>query len=165
MNPLLTPRDWQIEATARAAKLSGTPDGRQALVEARRYEMLAEEIERLRPWYDAMDEAMVTAYLGIADPQANPRDVLHKIIDWHTMVALDPAVSKDAQDLIDLGRNTERPKDHEIAQLVNALVVIARLYGNAQQLRDRISAIVVPAIKGSFPKSIVNAYAPRVEAP
>lgn len=46
-NKLLTPRDWQAEATIRAAKLAGTPEGAAALVEARRYGMLADELDRL----------------------------------------------------------------------------------------------------------------------
>lgn len=45
---LLTPRDWQAEATVRAAKLTGTPEGERALVEAKRYGMLADELDRLR---------------------------------------------------------------------------------------------------------------------
>lgn len=45
---VLTPRDWQIEATSRAAKLVGTPEGELALVEARRYGALADESERMR---------------------------------------------------------------------------------------------------------------------
>lgn len=45
---LLTPRDWQAEATVRAAKLAGSPEGALALVEAKRYGALAEQIERLR---------------------------------------------------------------------------------------------------------------------
>lgn len=45
---LLTPRDWQAEALVRAARLTGTPEGRLALVEARRYAALADEIEHLQ---------------------------------------------------------------------------------------------------------------------
>lgn len=45
---LLTPRDWQAEAIAFAADNLGTPEGRRALVEAKRYGALADEIERLQ---------------------------------------------------------------------------------------------------------------------
>lgn len=45
---LLTPRDWQAEAIVRAAKLTGTPEGDIALVEAKRYAALADRIDRLR---------------------------------------------------------------------------------------------------------------------
>lgn len=39
-------------------------------------------------------------------------------------------------------------KDHEIAQLVNALRDCAVEYHDAQQLRERIAALVVPALRG-----------------
>ena len=47
-SPLLTPRSWQIEAMVRAAKLTGSHEGELALVEARRYGALADQIEKLR---------------------------------------------------------------------------------------------------------------------
>jgi hypothetical protein len=42
-------------------------------------------------------------------------------------------------------------KDHEIAQLVNELVEVAKTYWHTQQLRERISRLVVPAIKKANP--------------
>lgn len=39
-------------------------------------------------------------------------------------------------------------KDHEIAQLVNELTAAARAYSTTQQLRERIAALVVPALRG-----------------
>lgn len=48
MNPLLTPRDWQAQAQREAQELLGTPEGAAKLVEAKRYGVLADEIERLR---------------------------------------------------------------------------------------------------------------------
>ena len=51
-------------------------------------------------------------------------------------------------------------KDHQIAQTVNALATLARDYGQTQQLRERISQLIVPILKGEgFPRSVVNAYA------
>lgn len=38
-------------------------------------------------------------------------------------------------------------KDHEIAKLVNDLTAVAREYGQTQQLRDRISQLVVTALR------------------
>lgn len=65
-NHLLTPRDWQAEATVRAAKLTGSPEGALALVEAKRYGMLADEIERLRADDAASGLRRVVASLGEA---------------------------------------------------------------------------------------------------
>lgn len=44
---LLTPRAWQMEAMVRAAKLTGSPEGELALVEAKRYGLMADELERI----------------------------------------------------------------------------------------------------------------------
>lgn len=41
-------------------------------------------------------------------------------------------------------------KDHEIAALVNALRDIAIKYHGAQQLREQIAAVVVPALRGAL---------------
>jgi hypothetical protein len=45
-------------------------------------------------------------------------------------------------------------KDHEIAQTVNQLRDIAREYGQTQQLRERIAAVVVPLLSGRQPAAI-----------
>lgn len=37
--------------------------------------------------------------------------------------------------------------DHEIAELVNELRDIAQVYGNTQQLRQRIAYCIVPILK------------------
>jgi hypothetical protein len=47
MSRLLTPRDWQAQAQREANELLGTPEGAAKLVEAKRYGMLADELERL----------------------------------------------------------------------------------------------------------------------
>jgi hypothetical protein len=61
---------------------------------------------------------------------------------------------------------SEQLKDHQITQTVNALTAIARDYGHAQQLRERIAQIIVPILKGQgFPRSIVSAYAPPPSTP
>ena len=41
-------------------------------------------------------------------------------------------------------------KDHEIAKLVNTLTEIAKVYGQTQQLRSRISVAVTDAINKSL---------------
>ena len=59
MNGLLTPRAWQQIAQQKALELAGTPEAAEKLAEAKRYGMLADEIERLnaqRAW-NAIDYA------------------------------------------------------------------------------------------------------------
>lgn len=44
---LIRPRDWQLIAQREAAALLGTPEGAAKLAEAKRYEVLADKIDRL----------------------------------------------------------------------------------------------------------------------
>lgn len=48
-------------------------------------------------------------------------------------------------------------KDHEIAALVNTLTDIAQRYGQMQQLRERISHEVVPAIRKARKDALLEA--------
>ena len=50
---LITPRDWQAEALAFAARELGTPEGRRAMIETNRYGALADQVESLRRERDA----------------------------------------------------------------------------------------------------------------
>src|SRR5690606_20156782 len=50
----------------------------------------------------AIDEALVVRHLGVVSGDA--RNDLNRIICWDVAAALDPAVSSDAQALIDRGR-------------------------------------------------------------
>lgn len=61
---------------------------------------IAAELER-NPWRMAIDDALVTAHLGVATD--DPYDDLNLLLDWHHDIWLDPAVSSDAQALIDRG--------------------------------------------------------------
>ncbi len=59
LHNLITPRDWQAEALAFAARELGTPEGRRALIEARRYGALADQVEALRRGLTAANDAML----------------------------------------------------------------------------------------------------------
>lgn len=53
--------------------------------------VLLAEIERMRPYFDAIDdEAVVTFTLN---KQYSPREQLAAIIEWHIQVATDPSVN------------------------------------------------------------------------
>ena len=54
---LLTPRDWQAEAVAHAARECGTPEGRRALAEAARYGALADRLAELQAEIERITEA------------------------------------------------------------------------------------------------------------
>ena len=64
VNRLLTPRDWQAMAQREASELLGTPEGAAKLAEAKRYGLLADEIERLRELAEAV---LRTSYESTSD--------------------------------------------------------------------------------------------------
>jgi pyruvate/2-oxoglutarate dehydrogenase complex dihydrolipoamide acyltransferase (E2) component len=53
-------------------------------------------------WREAIDEAMVTAHIGVAE--GDPYDCLNRLLEWHHDIWLDPAVCSEAQALIDKGK-------------------------------------------------------------
>lgn len=55
------------------------------------------------PWRDVIDNELVSLHLDTADSFPDARSALQAVIDWHVKIALDPAVSSDAQALIDRG--------------------------------------------------------------
>lgn len=68
MNDLITPRDWQHIAQQQAIELLGTPEADAKQAEAKRYGMLADEIDRLRDGYkrirDSSDSEMMDGDLA-----------------------------------------------------------------------------------------------------
>lgn len=59
------------------------------------------EVNELFTWKDAIDEACALDFI----PVTTPKETLANLIAWNVKQALDPAISKDANDLIERGRN------------------------------------------------------------
>ena len=57
-----------------------------------------------RGWREAVHDELVTTWTLSAENKDDPRKALQDIINWHVRVALDPAVSSDAQALIERGK-------------------------------------------------------------
>jgi len=55
-------------------------------------------------WRTAIEDELICAHIGTADSFSDAQSALKSLIDWHVSVSLDPAVSSDAQALIDRGR-------------------------------------------------------------
>jgi hypothetical protein len=73
------------------------PDARVALVD----DLLA---RAENPWKDAIIDALVVDCIYRKGHEDDPRGALQELITWDTKMALDPAVSKEARDLIERGR-------------------------------------------------------------
>jgi hypothetical protein len=64
-----------------------------------RFAALVADAEREK-WIKALDAEMVSCHLGVFNSGDDPRAALAKLLAWHQDVALDPAVSSGAQNLI-----------------------------------------------------------------
>jgi hypothetical protein len=69
-----------------------------------------QERAKSNPWRDAIDDALVCAGLDCTSPDDSPRDAIYRLVQWQVQIALDPAVSGEAQALIDRGAAEERAK-------------------------------------------------------
>lgn len=56
----------------------------------------------------AIDDALVVAHIYNAQRHADVRLALQDLIEWNVKIALDPKVSSDARELIELGAASER---------------------------------------------------------
>lgn len=73
-------------------------------------EWMRGEVADLRahnPWKDAIDEALIVNCLDCIGPDDEPESTLSRLIGWEVSVALDPAVSQAAADLV-ASRFTEK---------------------------------------------------------
>ena len=71
-----------------------------------------------RGWRETVHDELVTTWTFSAENKDDPRKALQDIINWHVRVALDPAVSSDAQALIERGkamRDVTPPTESTIA--------------------------------------------------
>ena len=55
-------------------------------------------------WREAVHDELVTTWTLSAENKDDPRKALQDIINWHVRASLDPAVSSDAQALIERGK-------------------------------------------------------------
>lgn len=85
---------------------------------------LAEEALENRKYRQAIDDALVIRYLGVAE--GNPKGELGKIIHWEVDVNLDPTLSDRAQALIDQGYKEakEEPEQPDVFQQIKEMKIM-----------------------------------------
>ena len=69
----------------------------------------------LQAWREAVIDALVTSWAYSAEHDTNPRKAIQDLLEREIAIALDPAVSRDAQALIDKGRTVERERCAQVA--------------------------------------------------
>ena len=118
----------------------------QAMAEIKRQ---AAEIERLRQWHRAVDDACTVNWVPVTD---DARETVKALIARECQIALDPLVSSDAQALIDRGRKDaeaeiERLKarlevspDHEYDGIYCRDATIKLLEERIAELREPVNA-------------------------
>jgi hypothetical protein len=62
---------------------------------------LEQEEQETNPWRDAVDRELTALHMVTSD---DPRESVHRLIDWHCAVQIDPLVSSAARDLIERGK-------------------------------------------------------------
>lgn len=87
------------------------------------------EDERLNPWKAAVINAML-CFEDLPREDETPREALNRHIAREQEVALDPAVSQAARDLLDQARAEEREVCAEIARAAGAPAVVALIRRN-----------------------------------
>jgi hypothetical protein len=55
-------------------------------------------------WKEAIEEALIVSCLDLPSPTEMAEEALYRLLNWEVTIALDPAVSSEAQALIDRGR-------------------------------------------------------------
>ena len=58
------------------------------------------ELKLLEEWYEAVEEACIVNWVEMT----TPTETIQNLISWNVKMALDPKISKEANDLIELGR-------------------------------------------------------------
>lgn len=83
-------------------------------------EKLTNEVNRLAPYFAAIDNELVSSYILNHENKENAFKALHDIICWNVEVALDPAVSKEARELHDRIKELEETVEglHEIIEFI-----------------------------------------------
>ena len=60
-------------------------------------------------WREVVHEHLITCHIFSKENSVDPRQALSDLIAWHCKIALDPAVSIEAQELFDRGRRSVAP--------------------------------------------------------
>ena len=58
------------------------------------------ELKLLEEWYEAVEELCTVNWINMT----TPKETLQRLIQWEVTQALDPRISKAAEDLIEQGR-------------------------------------------------------------
>ena len=94
--------------------------------------------EQANPWKEAVIEALIVNHTLRKEHEEDPKLALAALIDWECKIALDPAVSSEAQALIDKGRKEALPsqewseEDEKWLQMVpEPLRATAKRHGRA----------------------------------
>ena len=107
------------------ALLCCSPDSEVgAAMQIKTVKSLRAELAQPHPWREAIDSGLVCLHLGTADSFPSAQAALAALIDWHVSVALDPAVSSDAQALVDRGAAVAEPLTERELELIDGMIEV-----------------------------------------
>lgn len=87
-------------------------------------------------WKETIINALVVSHIYCKEHETDPGKALHELLNWEIGLALNPQVSSYANDLIELGREQERKKDHTYPPRLLREYIVKRKH---ETLRVRVS--------------------------
>lgn len=93
-------------------------------------------------WRKAIDDARLSLMLDITAPDANPAASVKELVAWANELALNPAISSDAQALIDRGLAMQAERHAE--ELADYELTVANLRGEPERepmTEDQLEAL------------------------
>lgn len=80
-------------------------------------------------WKECVIEELIVSHIYSKQHENDPHKAIHDAISWNVEVALDPKVSKEAQDLFDRGYEAGRRDENEACARVCDELERSNLYG------------------------------------
>jgi len=95
-------------------------------------------------WKETIIDALVVSHIYGNEHEDDPKKALNDLLNWEIGLALNPQISSCANDLVELGREQERMKDHTYPPRLLREYIVKRKH---ETLRVRVSVdkVVGPA--------------------
>lgn len=108
--------------------------------------------ERAEAWRDAVVDAAVIDHIPLTDP----KEIIHRIVEWNMQIALDPSVSDEARKLRDTYKAECERLREALSDIANGNVDYRNGSYEAQSLANELWAIQSHAHQALTPKETTD---------
>ena len=110
-------------------------------VEKSDYDTLLDYADRMRTYWQAIDNRMVVLHLGTAD-SFDADTCMNKILEWETQIALDPSVSRQAEELRDTHKERAETAERQLAAMEKVITAEdAEIVRDVQRLERQLAEL------------------------